>query len=98
MVLYLEGLNWKLSTEEEMDRTIEEIADWILERKLEAAALLVFQSIKPLAYFGGPMSRIFVAPWFHLVGFNTRHIINTLEEPKNIDKLLDVLEKRMNEK
>jgi len=89
----LEGLIWRLSTEEEMDETIEKIADLIKQKKLETAAILVFESLKPLAQMGGPLSRIFVSPMLHIIGINTRHIINTFEEPKNIEKLLKILEK-----
>ena len=92
----MEGLFWKLSTEEEMDETIEKIADFIIQKKLETAALLVFGSLKPLAQMGGPLSRIFVSPMLHMIGINTRHFINTFEEPKNIDKLLQILEKESN--
>ena len=45
-----------------MDETIEKIADWIIEKKLETPALLVFPSIKPLSLAGGSLSRIFIAP------------------------------------
>ena len=81
-----------------MDETIEKIADWIIKKKLETPALLVFPSIKPLSLAGGSLSRIFIAPWFHLAGINTRHIINTLEEPKNIEKLVAIIEKKLEEK
>lgn len=81
-----------------MDEVIEKVADWVIKMKLETAALLVFPTVKPLCLMGGSLSRIFVAPWFHLVGINTRHIINTLEEPKNVEKLIEIIEKRLEEK
>ena len=89
----MEGLYWKLSTDEEVDETIEKIADWIMKKKLETAAMLILPTVKPLSVMGGPLSRIFVAPWFHMIGINTRHIINTFEEPKNIERLMKRLEK-----
>ncbi|MBN1683138.1 hypothetical protein JW865_06265 [Candidatus Bathyarchaeota archaeon] len=92
----MEGFVWKHSSEEEMDETIKKIADYIKKYKLETAAMLVFGTVKPLTPMGGPLSRIFLAPWFHLAGIDTHHIINTLEEPKNIEKLLDILEKNAN--
>jgi len=94
----LEGLIWRLSTEEEMEATIEKIAKLIDKYDLEAVAVLFFESVKPLTPMGAALSRVFVAPWLHLIGINTRHVINTLEEPKNIEKLLKRIEERENEK
>jgi len=88
----LEGLIWRLSTEDEMDETIEKFADLIKQKKMETAAILVLESIKPLAPLGGPLSRIFVSPMLHMMGVNTRHFINTFEDPKNIERLLQLLE------
>lgn len=90
----LEGLIWRLSTEEEMDAMIEKIANLIIKYGLETPAILFFETIRPLSLMGGSLARVFVAPWFHLVGLNTRNVINTLEEPKNIEKLLKLIEER----
>lgn len=94
----MEGLIWRLSTEEEMDAMIEKIAKLVDKYDMESTAILVFESIKPLAPIGGPLSRVFVSPWLHLVGVNTRHVINTLEEPKNIEKLIRRIEEIEKEK
>jgi len=94
----LEGLIWRLSTEEEMEATIEKIAKLIDKYDLEPAAILFFESVKPVTPMGAALSRVFVAPWLHLFGVNTRHVINTLEEPKNVEKLLKRLEQREEEK
>lgn len=91
-------LLWKLSSEEEMDATVKKIADLIIKYGMETPAILFFETIKPVAPVGGPLSRVMVAPWLHLIGLNTRPYINTLEEPKNLEKLIKILEKSTNEK
>lgn len=92
------GLFWELSTEEEMDAMINRIADLVSKYQMETTAVLVLESIKPLTPAGGPLARVFVSPWLHFVGINTRQVINTLEEPKNIEKLIKILEEREKEK
>lgn len=94
----MEGLYWRHSSDEEVEETLEKIANWIIDKKLETPAMLVFPSIKPLTYMGGSLSRIFVAPWLHLVGINSRHYINSLEEPKNIERLIQKIEDKMPKK
>jgi hypothetical protein len=91
-------LYWKNSTDKEVDETIEKIVDLIMEYKMETPALLVLPSVKPLSVMGGPLSRVFVAPWFHMIGINTRHFINTLEEPKNIERILKRIEEKEKER
>lgn len=81
-----------------MEEMIERIADLIIKYGMETPAILFFESVKPLAPIGGPLSRFFVSPWLHIVGINTRHVVNTLEEPENIEKLIQILEKHLDEK
>lgn len=92
------GLIWRLSTEEEMEETVKKIVNLIVKYDMEAAACLIFESIKPLCRMGAALSRVFIAPWLHIVGINTRPVINTLEEPKNVEKILQLLEKSQQEK
>jgi hypothetical protein len=94
----LGGLIWRLSTEEEMEETVKKIANLIVKYNLETTGILVFETIKPVVYLGAGLSRVFVAPWLHLVGINTRPVINTLEEPKNVEKIVQLLEKSLEEK
>ncbi len=91
----LEGLYWRHSSDEEVEETLDKIVNWIFEKKLETPALLVFPTIKPLTLMGGGLSRIFIAPWLHFIGFNSRHYINSLEQPKNIEKLIEKIENKM---
>ena len=81
-----------------MEEMVQRIADLIIKYGMEAPGILVLESIKPLVHLGASLSRFFVAPWFHLVGINTRHVINTLEEPENVEKLIQLLEKSVEEK
>jgi hypothetical protein len=94
----LGGLIWKLSTEEEMEETVKKIVNLIANYNMETAGILVFESVKPVVRLGAGLSRVFIAPWLHLIGVNTRPVINTLEEPKNVEKILQLLEKSLQEK
>jgi len=94
----LSFLLWKLSSDEEIEATIKKIVDRIIKYGMETPAIMVLETIKPLSVIGGPMSRVFISPWLHMFGLNTRPYVNTLEEPKNIEKIIKLLEKSQDEK
>lgn len=81
-----------------MEATIKMIADFVVRNHLEDPVRLIFESLKPLALMGGPLSRVFIAPYFTYLGVDTRHVINTLEQPENIDKLLKRIEEKVKER
>ena len=83
-------------SEEEEEKIIEEVANFIHAKGLETAAILFLESSKPLAYIGGGMSRLFVAPFLPIFGddgdlFGNK-MINLLEKRKNIEKLITRIE------
>jgi hypothetical protein len=83
-------------SEEEEEKIIEEVANFIHVRGLETAAILFLESSKPLAHIGVGMSRLFVAPFLPIFGddgdiFGNK-MMNLLEKRKNIEKLISRIE------
>lgn len=83
-------------SEEEEERIIKEIANYIHLKGLETAAILFFESSKPFALIGGGMSRLFVMPFLPVFGEEAdvfgQKMISLLEKRKNIEKLIQKIE------
>ena len=82
--------------EEEEERIIEELANYIHLKGLETAAILLLESSKPFALIGGQMSRLFLSPFLPVFGgaadiFGQKMII-VLEKRKNIERLIQKIE------
>jgi hypothetical protein len=88
-------------TEEDKDTLIEKVAEKIHEYKMETVAVLTLESVKPLAYVGGEMSRVFLAPFLPILGHNLSDIgekyITVFKDSKNIEKLIHLIEQKVNE-
>jgi hypothetical protein len=88
--------------EEEEDRMIDELANYIHVKGLETAAILFLESSKPLSMIGGGMSRLFVSPFLPIFGDEAEifggKMINLLEKRKNIEKLIKKIEEIKEEK
>ena len=87
---------WKSElTEEECDSLVDKAAYEIKRRKLEAPAILMLETHKPLANVGGHVAIMFapfVAPF---VGFDKMNdFTRLLSSPRNIEKLLARLERK----
>jgi hypothetical protein len=83
-------------TENEENEIIEKIATEIHKNGLETLAVFILESIKPLSYFGGQMSRIFASPFFTLAGEDAdilgQKLISIFEKKENVDKLIEKIE------
>jgi hypothetical protein len=88
-----------LEDEEEM---IRKAADKIQEYGMDAAAVLFLQSYKPLTYVGGQMGRFMIFPFFYMLGGNitqeAEKFFMVFENRDNVEKLIQLLEKRSIEK
>jgi exonuclease I len=86
---------------EEKKKIIEQIADKIYEYKMETMAIVTLESMKPLTYIGGEMSRFFLAPILPILGHNLNEAgekyIAIFEDRKNIEKLIQLLEQKIDE-
>ena len=83
-------------TEEEVDEIIRKIAERIQQYGMETVAILTLESVKPIVYIGGEMSRLMISPFLPALGPNANelgeNLINVFEERKNVEKLIIILE------
>ena len=88
-------------TEEEVDEVIEKAAQRIHQYKMETVAILTLESIKPMVYIGGELSRFAIAPFLPALGpaYNElgEKLLYVFEDRKNIEKLIVRLEELVRE-
>lgn len=83
---------WDEVTPEEEDDLIKKAAEAILKYEMDAAAILVLQSFKPLVSFGGQVGRFFLGPLLPFMGEREDALIQTFEKRENVEKLIRILE------
>ena len=83
-------------TSEDEDDMIRNIAQKIHEQKLDAAAIIMIESIKPLSYVGAQMGRIFISPFLPIFGKNIgiggEKFLQVFEKRENVEKLIEAVE------
>jgi hypothetical protein len=83
-------------TEEEVDEIIRKTAEKIHQYGMETVAILTLESVKPLVYIGGEMSRLMISPFLPALGPAANelgeNLINVFEERENVEKLIVILE------
>lgn len=83
-------------TEEEVDEIIRKTAEKIQQYGMETVAILTLESVKPLVYVGGEMSRLMISPFLPAFGSAVNelgeNLINVFEERRNVEKLIVILE------
>lgn len=85
-------LFWDEVTPEEEDDLITRTAEAILKHEMDAAAILMLQSFKPLVSFGGQVGRFFLGPFLPFMGEREDALIQTFEKRENVEKLIRILE------
>ncbi|MCW4050273.1 MAG: hypothetical protein NWE89_11130 [Candidatus Bathyarchaeota archaeon] len=82
--------------EEEIEEILRKTAERIHLYGMETVAIMTLESIKPMVYVGGELSRLTLSPFMPALGpdFNLlgEKLILVFEDRKNIDKLIDLLE------
>ena len=88
-------------TDEEVDDVIEQAAQKIHLYKMETVAILTLESIKPLVYIGGELSRFAISPFLPALGpaYNElgEKLLYVFEDRSNIEKLIVRLEELVRE-
>ena len=83
-------------SEEEVDEIIRKAAEKIHQYGMETVAILTLESVKPLVYIGGEMSRLMISPFLPALGPAANelgeNLINVFEERDNVEKLITILE------
>jgi len=78
---------------EERDAVLRKAADAILRRRLEAPAILLLQSNKPLARIGSQATIVFAPFLVPFFGFdNIRTLSSLLADRENVEMLITLLE------
>ena len=88
-------LVWKESLPDEQKKMVKRLAEIISKYNLETASIFILELIKPIVYIMGGMSRIFLAPFFILVGHDADVFLTTFEKRENIEQLLKILENNL---
>jgi len=79
---------------EDQERIIEKAADTIFKYDMDLVAILVLESIKPLATIGSQLARYMVAPFLPFIGERSMPYLATFERKENVEKLIKLLEER----
>jgi len=83
-------------SDEEVDEIIRKTAEKIHQYGMETVAILTLESVKPLVYIGGEMSRLMISPFLPALGPAANelgeNLINVFEERENVEKLIVILE------
>lgn len=84
-------------TPEEEEKMIRNIAKKIHEYKIDFAAVLMIESVKPMSYVGSQMGRFFISPFLPSLGENIgiggEKLFQVLEKRDNVDKLINAIKK-----
>ena len=87
-------------SEEEVDKILEEAARRIKKYGMIMPAIMALESLKPLVFIGGELSRLALTPFFPIFGENMdiwgQKLIYVFEDKQNIDKLIVRLENLAN--
>jgi hypothetical protein len=91
-------LYWDVKvTPEDEDEMIRKIAEKVHNSGLDVAAILLIESVKPLAYLGTQMGRFFVSPFLPVfgedIGISGEKLFQTFEKRENVEKLIRAVEK-----
>ena len=83
-------------SEEEVDEVLHAAAQKIRLYGMETVAILTLESLKPMVYVGGELSRVVLAPFLPALGpqYNMlgEKLIYVFENRQNIEKLIQILE------
>ena len=79
---------------DKQEEWIEKAFNLITKYEMDVPAVLFLESMKPLFWFGGQMSRIAVAPFMLAFWNDGFGLIHTFENRKNIEKLIKKIEEK----
>lgn len=83
-------------TPEEADELIEKIAEKMHSYGMDVPAILLLETVKPLSFVGSQMGRLFISPFFPILGEETgltgAKLLSLFEKRKNVEKILQRLE------
>ncbi len=88
-------------TPEEEEEIIKRVAEKISEYGMNAAAVMLLQTFKPMAYISGQMGRFFISPLLYGLGdrvsIGAEKLFMVFENRDNLEKLIRLLEQKAEE-
>ena len=88
-------------TPEEEEEIITRVADKINEYGMNAAAVIMLQTLKPMAYIGGQTGRFFISPLLlglgEKISVGAEKLFIVFESRDNLEKLIKMLEQMAEE-
>lgn len=83
--------------EEEQEAIIKKMFGWITKYEMDIPAVMLLESIKPLAQVGGALAQMAIGPVFLAFWEKGFDYIHTFEEMNNIEKLIRMIEEKHEE-
>jgi len=88
-------------TEEQKKEILEKIARLIVEKEMEAPAIMFLETIKPLSFMGSQLTLFTLAPFLTMLGEHEEkgyNLIRLFEKEENVEYLLQRIETLSKEK
>jgi uncharacterized protein YacL len=88
---------WEELKPEDQEKIIEKAAETIFKYDMDLVAILLLESIKPVATVGSQFTRYMIAPFVPFIGERSMPYLATFERKDNVEKLIKLIEKRSKE-
>ena len=89
-------------TPEDEEEMIRKAAELLHKYGMNVAGIIFLESVKPLVYIGGQMGRFFLFPFLPFFGEGvsqgSEKFFTVFEKRENVEKLIQLLEKKAKEK
>jgi hypothetical protein len=88
-------------TPEEEEELIKKVAEEIHKREMDAIAIILLQTFKPLSFIGAEMTRLFTFPYLPALGeenaLSAEKMLHVFEKHENVERVLKTLEELADE-
>ena len=85
---------WEDPSDEKETEIIKKTAETIYKYDMDLVAILILESIKPLASVGGQFARYVVTPFIPFIGDNSSPFFATFQDKNNVERLIQTLEEK----
>jgi len=85
---------WEDPSDDKKNEIIKRTAETIYKDDMDLVAILILESIKPLASIGGQFARYMVAPFIPFIGDKSSPFFATFQNKNNVERLILTLEEK----
>ena len=85
---------WEDPSPGKEDEIINRSAEIIYKYEMDLVAILILETMKPLASVGGQFARYVVAPFIPFVGGKSLPYLATFQDKNNVERLIQKLEEK----